>query len=184
ETHILVTSKKHLPMSPSRFAIQLTYLEDLAKFHQYYTAQRGEGKAPDELVSLLRTEIQILATMPRPPQPGPALAKTLQLINLTTALGCNHDSTAAENLCVFAELHRLMLQRIVNTKNRKLVRVDADEKAKKQELKEVDEDRRKISRKASKKGKTCRSRRNGPCDYEEKDEESDGEDSYSGSEGE
>ncbi|KAL8884222.1 MAG: hypothetical protein Q9192_006902 [Flavoplaca navasiana] len=184
QQHTVVTPKKHLPMSPSRFAIQLTYLEDLAKLHQYYTAQRGEGNAPEELTSLLRTEIQTLAMMRRPPRPGPTLAKTLQLIALTTALGCKHDSTAAENLCVFAELHRLILQRIVNTKNLELVRVDEDEKAKKQELKEVDEDGKKISRKASKKGKTCKSRRNGPYDYEEKDEGSDNEVSDSGSEGE
>ncbi|KAL8867054.1 MAG: hypothetical protein Q9198_008662 [Flavoplaca austrocitrina] len=174
-------------MAPSRFAIQLTYLENLAKLHQHYTAQRGEGNAPEELASLLRMEIQILALMRRPPRPSPTLAKTLQLIALTTALGCKHDSTAAENLCVFAELHRLILQRVVNTKNEELVKVDADEKAKKQELKElkeVDEDRKKSSRKASKKGKTCKSPRNEPCDYEEKGEGSDGEDSHSGSEGE
>ena len=170
-------------MSPPRFAIQLTYLENLAKLHQYYTAQRGEGNASEELASLLRTEIQILAMMRRPPRPNPTLAKILQLIALTTALGCKHDSTAAENLCVFAELHRLILQRIVNTKNEELVRVDVAEKADKQELKEVDVDRKKISRKASKKGKTCKSRQNRPYDYE-KDEGSDGGDSYSGSEGE
>ncbi|KAL8976553.1 MAG: hypothetical protein Q9205_007459 [Flavoplaca limonia] len=175
EPHTVVTSEKHLPMSPSRFAIQLTYLENLAKLHQHYTAQRGEGNAPEELASLLRTEMQILATMRRPPRPNPTLTKTLQLIALTTALDCKHDSTAAENLCVFAELHRLILQRIVNTKNEELVRFDADEKAKKQELKEVDEDRKKISRKASKKGKSCKSRRNRPYDDEEKSEGSDGE---------
>ena len=122
--------------------------------------------------------------MRRPPRPNPTLAKTLQLIALTTALGCKHDSSAAENLCIFAELHRLILQRIVNTKNEELMRVDADEKVKRQELKEVDVDRKKISRKASNKGKTCKSRRNRPYDYEEKDEGSDGGDSYSGSEGE
>ncbi|KAL9024353.1 MAG: hypothetical protein Q9180_007926 [Flavoplaca navasiana] len=126
-------------MCPTRFAIQLTYLENLAKLHQYYTTQRGEDNAPEELTSLLRTEIQILAMMP------------------------------AENLCIFAELHRLILQRIVNTKNLELVRVDADEKA---------------AKKASEKERACKSGRNRPHDYEEKDKGSDREDSYSGSEGE
>lgn len=135
-------------MSPSRFAIQLTYLENLAKLHQFYTAQRGQGNAPDELVSLLRTEIQRYAAHAKPTRLMPTLPFTHRLTQLSTALGCNHSSAEAENLCVFAELHRLILQWITVFKNLKLEGVHRDEQA-------------------AKKGKVWRSRRREDSDEDE-----------------
>lgn len=106
-------------MSPSSFSTHMTYLENLAKLHQHYASQRDDGKPPEELISLIRTEILKLGAHRDSLTLDPTLAKTHRLTSLTTALGCNHGSTAAENACVFNDLHALILRRIIHLRDQK-----------------------------------------------------------------
>ncbi|KAL8990536.1 MAG: hypothetical protein Q9169_008096 [Polycauliona sp. 2 TL-2023] len=104
----------------SDFTRELTYLKSLAKLHRrFMVPPGGNDLVPPELITQILAQIESVKCYSKPTLLDPKLNTIHRLMDVSTLLGCAHDTVAARDECVFQGLHKLILKRIVGLKDLK-----------------------------------------------------------------
>ncbi|KAL8780141.1 MAG: hypothetical protein Q9213_006596 [Squamulea squamosa] len=90
----------------------LNCLEPLAKIHEFYIAQRTSATCPPELSNAIQDHLTALHQGQKETYREAAARNTARLTKIATKLGCQHSDRAAEQDCVYAKLHEVILGRI------------------------------------------------------------------------
>ncbi|KAL8773564.1 MAG: hypothetical protein Q9209_001669 [Squamulea sp. 1 TL-2023] len=98
------------PKGPT--SLHLNCLESLAKIHKFYTIQRANATSPPELTNAIQDHLTALHQGQKETHREAAARNTARLTKIATLLGCHHSDRAAEEACVFAKLHQVILDRI------------------------------------------------------------------------